>query len=248
VAAAVGADGSVAAANAPGAAAGPRHALTAAMIPIHCAARTAVLGDELGSDLCAATTAADRAHARAPTEGGWLTLRGEGGPSQAFEFTTATFGVIVETARALPLAVADPPDGCAALAGGGNLTFEEFVDQRADPASHAAAEARARASAYRGRAVVVQRGGCSFIHKAKAVMAAGAAAILVVNSHTGLSRLGVEPRWKGLVIDVPVVMVTDVAGVALSLAAGAPVTFTLSKSVNTVVWDEIERSVCFCFR
>ncbi len=70
---------------------GSVHFLTAAMVPIHCLVKSSVVID-VGSDLCAPTTAKERAFVRKPTEGGWLTL-----DHQRFEFLIATFGVIVST-------------------------------------------------------------------------------------------------------------------------------------------------------
>lgn len=96
--------------------------------------------------------------------------------------------------------------------------------------------------------MVLDRGGCAFIEKAKNAQAAGAAMAIVVNSFTGLSRFGVEPRWKGLGINIPVLMVSDQGGAALKQAVAAAneqggaaeASFTLSKSVNSKVWDELE--------
>jgi hypothetical protein len=108
----------------------------------------------------------------------------------------------VDTSSALEVSSAG--QACGLLEGAGGLTFEEALEVHKNltslPDSVArpgAAEALAKSS-FLGRAVLVQRGGCSFIDKAKAVQAAGGAAVIIVNSHTGLSRFGVEPRWKGL--------------------------------------------------
>merc|ERR1711988_1168349 len=67
-----------------------------------------------------------------------------------------------------------------------------------------------------GKAVIVQRGKCNFIDKAEKAVEAGAATVIVANMHTSISRFGVEPRWRGLKIDVPTLMVTDLGAAALS--------------------------------
>jgi hypothetical protein len=159
------------------------------------------------------------------------------------EFTLATFGVSVDTAAVsgLPVAGASPPQGCGRLDASGGLTFEEHLALTnataaalLDAATRARNEARLAGSAYGGKVVVLQRGGCSFIDKAKSAQAAGAAAVAIANSATHLSRFGVEPRWKGLGVHVPVLMVTDLGGAALLAAAtrGGAARFTLSAQVG----------------
>ena len=63
---------------------------------------------------------------------------------------------------------------------------------------------------------------------------------IYLKSRTHLQRFGVEPRWRGLEIDVPVVMVTDIAGEELTRAAEerSALHFTLSGSVREAVWAE----------
>jgi len=242
----------------------PAQALFATMAPMHCAERSSVMGKSLGSDLCAPATAADRRMAADPMEGGWLTLpSGPGLSPRKHEFMIGTFGIAVDTSR--PFALAAPggwepvpgssdDTGCSALAGGGGLTFEEFNElaelkanatrdgDAAGEAEVARREAALASSPFRGKAVVVPRGGCAFVNKAKNAQASGAAMVLIANTHTGLSRFGVEPRWKGLGITIPVVLVTDLAGVELAAAAsaGEAARFTLSKLVSTKAWDEVE--------
>lgn len=67
--------------------------------------------------------------------------------------------------------------------------------------------------------------------------------LIIVNTETTLSRFGVEPRWRGLKIDIPVVMVTDIAGEKLKRAAeeNSALRFTLSTSVSKSAWDDISR-------
>jgi hypothetical protein len=211
--------------------------LKGAMIPIHCAERSESLGGSLGSDLCAPTTANDRAFAKSPLEGGKFVLSQS---KKSLEFMIATFGVVLDPDLSYDLIAADPVDGCDLLNDGGKLTFEEFSEVKRNNATdeHVAA---AMNSVYRGKAVVVQRGGCSFIDKAKTLQAAGAALIIVVNSQTSLSRFGVEPRWKGLVIDIPVVMVTDVGGAALATSMDEKISFRLSRDVDANTWGQIDK-------
>mmetsp|Transcript_8803 Transcript_8803/g.11506 ORF Transcript_8803/g.11506 Transcript_8803/m.11506 type:complete len:497 (+) Transcript_8803:91-1581(+) len=209
--------------------------LTGAMIPIHCAERTEALAGALGSDLCAPTTANDRAFAKSPMEGGRFSLSGA---SASHEFMIATFGVVVDRGLKYDLVLSDPQNGCERLVGGGDLTFEEFMDVKNNNAT-ADQMAAAANSQYKGKVVVVRRGGCSFIDKAKTLQAAGAAMIVVVNSETSLSRFGVEPRWKGLVIDIPVVMVTDVGGDVLMGSMNQKISFELSRQVDAKTWESI---------
>lgn len=92
-----------------------------------------------------------------------------------------------------------------------------------------------------GKAVVVPRGKCQFIEKAEHALAANVSMVIIANTETSLSRLGVEPRWRGLQIDVPVVMVSDRGGEALTaLGPNEQVTFTLSSSVNKAAWEKLE--------
>jgi hypothetical protein len=219
--------------------------MTGYMVPIHCAERTEALKGQLGSDLCAPCTEAERTLSKRTLEGGWLTIASAAPSSSSskHEFMLATFGVSVDTASATGLALveANPPDACTLLASSGELTFEEHLELTNATASaqlsdstKSAHEAKLQSSEYRGKVVVVQRGGCAFIAKAKHAQAAGAAAIVIVNSATHVSRFGVEPRWKGLGIHVPVVMVTDLGGAALQAAAerGDTVRFTMSAQVQ----------------
>jgi len=93
-----------------------------------------------------------------------------------------------------------------------------------------------------GKAVIVQRGKCNFIDKAEKAVDAGAAMVIVANMHTSISRFGVEPRWRGLKIDVPTLMVTDQGAAALSKYGkeGKAVKFTLSSQVTEAVWAKVE--------
>lgn len=96
-------------------------------------------------------------------------------------------------------------------------------------------------NAIRGKAVVIPRGKCQFIEKAEYGKHADASMVIIANTETTISRLGVEPRWRGLDIDVPVVMVTDKGGEALlALGADETVTFSLSTSVSKATWEKIE--------
>lgn len=170
--------------------------LKGSMIPIHCAERSDALKSSLGSDLCAPTTASDRVFAKAPVEGGKFSINKQ---KSKHEFMIATFGVVLDSAVNFDIILADPPTGCQLLKGGGDLTFEQFVEVKRDNATFEETEAAA-ASVYKGKAVIVERGDCAFIDKAKILQAAGAGMIVVVNSETSLRRFGVEPRWKGLVV------------------------------------------------
>jgi len=74
-----------------------------------------------------------------------------------------------------------------------------------------------------GRAVLVERGPCAFIQKARRAAAAGAAAVLVANSpgETGTAPMSCALPDDCTPLDIPVAMVSAPFAAALSSAAGA---------------------------
>lgn len=134
------------------------------------------------------------------------------GTSEKYEFLIGKFGTKVPV-TGLQVVEAEPANACKALTN--------------DVA---------------GKAVIVQRGKCNFIDKAEKAVEAGAAMVIVANMHTSISRFGVEPRWRGLKIDVPTLMVTDLGAAALSKYGkeGKTVKFTLSSQVTDAVWTKVE--------
>ena len=59
-----------------------------------------------------------------------------------------------------------------------------------------------------GKVVLVRRGSCPFVKKAEEVQAAGGRVMVVGNTYSYITRMGVEPRWKGLNTVIPVAMVS----------------------------------------
>ena len=139
------------------------------------------------------------------------------GEEKIGEFLIATFGLRVPSS-APRIVMADPPTLC-------NV-----------PADN---------EALAGKAVVVHRGECQFIEKAESAAKAGASMLIIVNTETSLSRFGVEPRWRGLNIDIPVIMVTDIAGEKLERAAQEnwALNFKLSTSVSKSDWEDVSRFI-----
>eukprot|EP00611_Tribonema_gayanum_P000953 TRINITY_DN1071_c0_g1_i3.p1 TRINITY_DN1071_c0_g1~~TRINITY_DN1071_c0_g1_i3.p1 ORF type:complete len:500 (-),score=168.22 TRINITY_DN1071_c0_g1_i3:22-1521(-) len=116
----------------------------------------------------------------------------------SFEFFTAHFGAPVPL-RAAEIVYAVPPNGCGYTEGA--------------------------APDYKGKFVVVDRGECKFIDKAKSVALSGAAAMLVVNSDETIFRMAAshggpdapEPDQAGTE-DMAVVMLRDSARFSLASA------------------------------
>jgi len=64
-----------------------------------------------------------------------------------------------------------------------------------------------------GKAIVVSRGGCDFYNKTVHLAEAGASAIIVKNTEElSIMRMGVSPRWLGLSLRIPLVMVSGADG------------------------------------
>merc|ERR1712146_841760 len=77
--------------------------------------------------------------------------------------------------------------------------------------------------------------------KAENAAKVGASMLIIVNTETRLRRFGVEPRYRGLSVGLPIVMVTDIAGPRLVEIARnqSTVKMVLSTSVSKNTWDEI---------
>jgi hypothetical protein len=78
-----------------------------------------------------------------------------------------------------------------------------------------------------GKVAVIDRGGCNFVHKAKAAQDKGAIAVIIVNSETGdrLQGLGEAPGFEE--ISIYVCCVSKSTGDALkALSQDGLVTFT----------------------
>ena len=76
-----------------------------------------------------------------------------------------------------------------------------------------------------GKVAVIDRGGCNFVHKAKAAQDKGAIAVIIVNSEDQLQGLGEAPGFKE--ISIYVCCVAKSTGDALkALSQDGLVTFT----------------------
>lgn len=96
---------------------------------------------------------------------------------------------------------------------------------------------------YKGKAVLVRRGTCSFVQKAENVQAAGGIAMIVGSLHPHLLRMGVEPRWKGLNTVIPVIMVSksSYSTLVAESFSGGRVSLREDKLVNSSVWESLEK-------
>lgn len=96
---------------------------------------------------------------------------------------------------------------------------------------------------YKGKAVLVRRGTCSFVQKAENVQAAGGAAMIVGSVHSHLLRMGVEPRWKGLNTVIPIVMVSksSYSTLVAESFSGGKISMHENNEVNATVWETLEK-------
>lgn len=151
----------------------------------------------------------------------WLKDMNEGGTltlngvEQNLEYLLAQFGMkSTHESVEIPLAMAKPAEAC-------------------DPLQ----------KDYKGKAVLVRRGTCSFVQKAENVQAAGGAALIVGSVHAHLLRMGVEPRWKGLNTVIPVAMVSKSTYSTLVAESfvGGKIAMVENSDVNATVWEELEK-------
>ena len=75
------------------------------------------------------------------------------------------------------------------------------------------------------------------------IQAAGGAVMLVGSKHPYLVRMGVEPRWKGLSIAIPIAMVSKNTYTALfaeSVTNSAQTISFKEANVTGVMWESLE--------
>jgi len=139
------------------------------------------------------------------------------GQNEPVEFLTAKFGTPVP-ANSLNLVVADPPKACQELTNAADV---------------------------KGKAVLMERGGCTFTDKAVNVQAAGGFAAIMINSQPTLLRMDALKRYEAYNISVSTMMVTKSAGEKLkAIAASSPhVKFDLSQDIKAVQWESLRNSV-----
>eukprot|EP00903_Cladosiphon_okamuranus_P014343 g13317.t1 len=184
-----------------------------ALVPMNCK-KDSGIGDK--NQQCHAAVKSDRELVEGLVLGGFIHLHG----GEKFEYLLAEFGVKVPSGE---LKLGDSPNPSHAC----------------EPSDDAAAAAAA------GKAILATRGECTFIEKAEAMDAGPGkriGALIVTNSETSLFHMGAAPRWRGAKVAFPTVLVTDVAGRAIStLAPGSTVRFAPSKDVTLSAWEQIDR-------
>mmetsp|Transcript_11546 Transcript_11546/g.10470 ORF Transcript_11546/g.10470 Transcript_11546/m.10470 type:complete len:450 (+) Transcript_11546:13-1362(+) len=151
----------------------------------------------------------------------YISLLAEGGIIQTkstyptIEFLLSKFGVKLPSGS-LSLAIAKPIDACTNLTNIPSLT---------------------------NKVVLVKRGNCSFYDKAMNIQQAKGAAIILANDKEYITRMGVDPRLKGLEIDIPVVMVTkrSYSYLAAEFYLNNNISFITSIDVSATSWFDIEK-------
>lgn len=195
---------------------GAQAPLTGYIVPINCASSGAV---------CVPTTVEERNVVDALSHGGTLHIHTQDGAEQSsttgssVEYLMAHFGVKMmlnaATDNKFSFAMAKPAEACDDLTNN-----------------------------VKGKVVLVRRGGCPFVRKAEMVQSAGGTAMLVGSKHPYLVRMGVEPRWKGLGVNIPVAMISKQSYSNLfaeTIAAPtSTVSFTPHANVTGGAWEVLE--------
>ena len=171
---------------------------------------------------CIPTTVEERDFVNGLTAGGYIKLNSATDAGN-MEYLLAHFGSMVannsHTNNEFSMLMAKPAEAC-----------DELVSTKAD--------------GYKGKVVLVRRGGCPFVKKAEMVQAAGGIAMLVGSKHPYLVRMGVEPRWKGLSISIPIAMISKHSYSALFAETIASPSTTISfynGFVNDTQWEGLEQ-------
>eukprot|EP01035_Chromulina_nebulosa_P021922 gene21922-28383_t len=133
----------------------------------------------------------------------------------SIEFLLSKFGVKL-LSGSFSLAIAKPIDACTNLTNILSLT---------------------------NKVVLVKRGNCSFYDKAMNIQLAKGAAMILANDKEYLTRMGVDPRLKGLEIDIPVVMITkrSYSYLAAEFYLNNNISFITSMGVSATSWFDIEK-------
>ena len=94
----------------------------------------------------------------------------------------------------------------------------------------------------KGKVVLVKRGNCEFYQKAEKVQKSGGQVTVIGTIYPYIVRMSVEPRYKGLNISIPVVMVSNRSYKLLTEKKNAySVTFQPNNNVNYTVWEHFEK-------
>lgn len=189
--------------------------LTGYLVPINCAQ---------SGTTCVPATVEEEDYVNGLSNGGLITLHSAGKDvdetSPKLEYLQAHFGVKMlhdkQSGDKFHFVMAKPAEACDDLTG----------------------------SNYKGKVVLVRRGGCPFVRKAEMVQSAGGIAMLVGSKHPYLVRMGVEPRWKGLGVNIPVGMISKQTYSNLFAETVASPTSTISfkedAEVTGAKWEELE--------
>lgn len=177
-----------------------------------------------GGARCQPATLEERGLIETMPNGGLLKINDPSGlalkpDDEPLEYLLAHFGAIItHSDSSFSLSIAKPADACSSIT-----------------------------NDVKGKVVLVRRGGCPFVKKAEEVQAAGGRVMVLGNLGSHISRMGVEPRWKGLSTVIPVTMVSTrvysilVAGAMI--AKDLTVSFEDHSSVNSTVWEPLEKLV-----
>jgi len=95
----------------------------------------------------------------------------------------------------------------------------------------------------KGKVVLVRRGSCPFVKKAEEVQLAGGRAIIVGSIYPFIVRMGVEPRWKGLNVAIPILMISKRSYSILVSESymDSNISFSESSNVNSTSWETLEK-------
>jgi len=133
------------------------------------------------------------------------------------EFLTAKFGSPIPMASEQTLVAAEPANGCSEL------------DK----------------STINGKALLLRRGGCTFLDKVSNAQRAGASAAIIVNTQPGILRMDSLKKYESYNITVPTMMMATEKGDELQDKLGAgevKVTFK-DTGLKASVWDNLRNEV-----
>jgi len=136
------------------------------------------------------------------------------GVDRNFEFLTAKFGLPLPTYE-LEMVVPEPANGCGEIET--DLT---------------------------GKAVLVQRGGCTFLDKVASLSQAGAHSVIIANTQPGLLRVDCLKRWDAHGLSSNAVMVSQHAWDELKAAVGKKVTYEATDA-KAEDWEALKNSVSY---
>lgn len=172
---------------------------------------------------CIPTTVEEKGYVNSLAHGGVITMYTGDKVSNTnkMEYILAYFGVKMPTNNQhLEMALANPAEACDALVAKDS-------------------------NQYKGKVILVRRGGCPFVRKAEMVQSAGGAMMLVGSNHPYLVRMGVEPRWKGLSISIPIAMVSKSTYSELFaqnvVDSSTTVSFQDTNEVSGELWETLEK-------